>query len=437
MSLTDKVLPSEWHWVPLKHLTTVLRRGSTPSYSDDGAVRVISQASNQRSGLDWSRTRFHEHTGNPEKLKGFLRPGDILINSTGRGTLGRVGYFTDHPDHRPCMADTHVTVARTEPEKWDSRFAFYYLSSNLFYDYIYSTLVVGATNQIELNNERLAAAPATLPPLEEQRRIASFLDSEAAQIDQLTKKRQAQFSALEERANAVISEMLFPGILHSPAGRYPWTWLPDPSDNVPMVRLGYVCRLQTGLTVDGSRNTTDDDVTRPYLRVANVQADHVDLESVTSITVPRHIAERSTLRPGDVLMTEGGDLDKLGRGTVWHGELPGALHQNHVFALRPQLDILSPDYLALLTQSLHGRCYFESTGTRSTNLASTNSSKVLSFPIPLPSLERQKQLTKEIRESLEAVKRARNALQHQLTLLSERRQALITAAVTGQLDGRG
>lgn len=88
-------------------------------------------------------------------------------------------------------------------------------------------------------------------------------------------------------------------------------------------------------------------------------------------------------------MTEGGDLDKLGRGTVWQGELDRCLHQNHIFAVRPDAQRLSGRFLAYVTQSLYGRHYFESTGTRTTNLASTNSSKIKSFPLPLPPLDEQ------------------------------------------------
>ncbi len=161
------------------------------------------------------------------------------------------------------------------------------------------------------------------------------------------------------------------------------------SGKLQHVRLGYLCRLQTGLTVDGTRELDGDVVTRPYLRVANVQAGHLNLDSVSNITVPRAMAKRSELRSGDVLMTEGGDLDKLGRGTVWRGELDGCLHQNHVFALRTNPERLDARYLAWVTQSGYGRSYFESTGTKTTNLASTNSSKILDFRIPLPELSEQ------------------------------------------------
>src|SRR5690606_20831508 len=133
-------------------------------------------------------------------------------------------------------------------------------------------------------------------------------------------------------------------------------------------------------------------------------------------------------------MTEGGDLDKLGRGTVWRDEIPGCLHQNHVFAIRPDRDRLVPEYLAYMTQTVHGRCYFESTGSRTTNLASTNSHKIMAFPVPLPPVRVQREVVAELRAAIEHSERAKAAIERQRSLLRERRQALITAAVTGQIE---
>jgi type I restriction enzyme, S subunit len=161
---------------------------------------------------------------------------------------------------------------------------------------------------------------------------------------------------------------------------------------VPFVRLGYLAEVQSGITVDGQRDNGPDPVTLPYLRVANVQDGHLDLGTLTEIQVPRALARSATLRRGDVLMTEGGDLDKLGRGTVWNGEIENCLHQNHVFAVRPNLDKLMPKYLALITQSSYARAYFESTGTKTTNLASTSSGKIRDFRIPCVDLDEQRRI---------------------------------------------
>jgi type I restriction enzyme S subunit len=292
----------------------------------------------------------------------------------------------------------------------------------------------GAVRTPRINPDDFGDIRVAFPPLEEQRRIADFLDAETSRIDQIAMVHRRQSDLLEERTSGVVSETMLPGVLSLPAKKWPWTWLPELPSDRPLVRLGYVCRLQNGLTVDSKRDVSGDSVTHPYLRVANVQAGRLSLDNVSEITVPRDIAERSTLRPGDVLMTEGGDLDKLGRGTVWGGELPDCLHQNHVFALRPNTARLDAGYLALMTQTLHGRCYFESTGVKTTNLASTNSGKIMSFPIPLPHVDVQRALVSQASTALGLADRARKCLNRQIDLLAERRQALITAAVTGQFD---
>jgi type I restriction enzyme S subunit len=133
-------------------------------------------------------------------------------------------------------------------------------------------------------------------------------------------------------------------------------------------------------------------MTMPYLRVANVQDGHLDLSSVTEIRVSKTAARSAMLKRGDVLMTEGGDLDKLGRGTVWNSEIENCLHQNHVFAVRPDRSKLMPEYLALITQSSYARAYFESTGTKTTNLASTSSSKIRDFRIPFVNVGEQRRV---------------------------------------------
>jgi type I restriction enzyme, S subunit len=273
-----------------------------------------------------------------------------------------------------------------------------------------------------------------LPPTDDQRAIADFLDAEVAYIERIRHRRDSQRDAVTERLTAAISEALFPRAFTDEQRDPAWPWLPKMGADRPLVRLGHVCRLQGGFTVDGSRDVGGDVVTRPYLRVVNVQAGRVNLEDVAEVTVPRSVAAGSRLRAGDVLMTEGGDLDKLGRGTVWYGEIEDCLHQNHVFALRPEPGKLDGDYLALITQSMHGRCYFESTGVKTTNLASTNSNKILSFPVPLPDLDMQRRLVDKLNTHIKMADRTLEAIDHQIALLGERKHALVTAAVTGQMD---
>jgi type I restriction enzyme S subunit len=266
-----------------------------------------------------------------------------------------------------------------------------------------------------LNTSIVLGLLIPLPPVDEQRRIADFLDTETARIDGLQHARDRQLAVLDELVASKISALV-----------------PTKSDT-SFVRLGYLAVIQSGVTVDGKRDSGTDAVTLPYLRVANVQDGHLDLESITEITVPSAVARSSTLRFGDVLMTEGGDLDKLGRGTVWNDEVENCLHQNHVFAVRPDQGRLKPEYLALITRTAYARAYFESTGTKTTNLASTSSSKIRNFRIPLIDLADQARVTRKIESWLAGIAKVQSTLTRQRTLLAERRQALITAAVTGRI----
>jgi type I restriction enzyme, S subunit len=137
-----------------------------------------------------------------------------------------------------------------------------------------------------------------------------------------------------------------------------------------------------------------------------------------------------------VLMTKGGDIDKLGRGCVWQGEIPGCLHQNHIFAVRCHKDALLPEFLVGLMTSLHGRAYFQLTAKQTTNLASTNSTTLRAFPIFLPPRAEQKAILDQMRMQTSALDTTTADIENGISLLREYRTRLIADVVTGKLDVR-
>jgi type I restriction enzyme S subunit len=122
----------------------------------------------------------------------------------------------------------------------------------------------------------------------------------------------------------------------------------------------------------------------PYLRVANVQDGHLDLSTIKTVRVRVDEVENYRLEIGDVLMTEGGDIDKLGRGTIWEGQIPECLHQNHIFRIRANRKLLEPAFYALVVESDIAKRYFNRVAKRTTNLASTNKTQVRAFRFPVP-----------------------------------------------------
>jgi len=212
-------------------------------------------------------------------------------------------------------------------------------------------------------------------------------------------------------------------------------WLGQIPEHWEIKRLKFVSDLQTGLTL-GKKYEDRELVTRPYLRVANVQDGYLDLETITEVQIPPEDVERYELRPGDVLMTEGGDFDKLGRGYVWEGQITGCLHQNHIFAVRPRQADLNSDFLAAILTSSHGKNYFTSTSQQTTNLATTNSTKLRSFPVPLPPVNEQKAILDQVRTDAGHLDTIAAKVNSSVERLREYRTALISAAVTGKIDVR-
>ena len=135
-------------------------------------------------------------------------------------------------------------------------------------------------------------------------------------------------------------------------------------------------------------------------------------------------------------MTEGGDIDKLGRGCLWSGEIPDCLHQNHVFAVRPDPRYLNPEFLVALMGSFQARTYFYVTAKQTTNLAATNRTTLGNLPMYLPSADEQLSILRQVKAECGAQDDAISKARNQMDLMKEYRTRLIADVVTGQLDVR-
>ena len=157
----------------------------------------------------------------------------------------------------------------------------------------------------------------------------------------------------------------------------------------PCMPLREVAAIASGAT-KGRRIDPAVAVEVPYLRVANVQDGFLRLGEIKTITIRRGEERLYALAPGDLVMTEGGDQDKLGRAAVWNGELDYCAHQNHVFRVRPRTEVVLTDYLCDVAGSVYGKAYFLSVAKRTTGIASINKTQLGDFPVPVPPLELQR-----------------------------------------------
>ncbi|KQK28657.1 hypothetical protein ARD30_21000 [Bosea thiooxidans] len=204
-------------------------------------------------------------------------------------------------------------------------------------------------------------------------------------------------------------------------GLAPETWL--------SMALDDCAKVQTGVA-KGRKFENAEMVDVPYLRVANVQDGHLDLSEMKEIHIRRSEVERYRLQTGDVVLTEGGDFDKLGRGFIWRGELELCVHQNHVFAVRPDRERLLPEFFAYLAQSAYGKAYFLKVAHKTTNLACINSTKLKAFPVLIPpTLDEQR----EIVEILDAIDRKIQLHQRKRAVLEDLFKALLHKLMNGEI----
>ncbi len=285
-----------------------------------------------------------------------------------------------------------------------------------------------------LSVEQIIRLRVAVPPRSEQIQIANFLDLETAKIDELIAEQRRLIELLKEKRQAVISHAVTKGLNpDAPMKPSGIEWLGDVPAHWTVVPLKRIARVNTGVAKgkdNGSRST----VTVPYLRVANVQDGYLDLETVATIEIPEDDLPRYALKSGDVLMNEGGDFDKLGRGHVWEGQIDPCITQNHVFAVRPQS--VSSNWLNVITGSDYAQFYFVTRSKQSTNLASISSTNLMRLPVVLPPAAEQQSILSFVNARKARYETLVLEAQRTIDLLQERRSALISAAVTGQIDVR-
>ncbi len=287
-----------------------------------------------------------------------------------------------------------------------------------------------------LYTDRFGPIPISLPPPDEQAAIVRFLDWANGRLERAIRAKRKVIALLNEQKQAIIHRAvtrgLDPTVPIKPSGI---PWLGDIPQHWELRPLKSVCKIQSGITLgkDYAGQAINE---YPYLRVANVQAGHVNLAVVKMIRVTKAEALRCMLQKGDVLMTEGGDPDKLGRGCVWDSQVKPCLHQNHVFAVRPNQSQLEPHFLSALMTTRYARAYFESTAKQTTNLASTNKTKIGQFQVLLPKVGEQKIILTAINDETLPLNTAISRLEREIELLREYRTRLVADVVTGKLDVR-
>lgn len=385
----------------------------------------------ERKGGAWSRE---------EASRFLVAEGDFLV-ARGSGSLdlvGRGSLVRRMPDE-VAFPDTAIRI-RPRVEQISPEYLSLLWNSPMVRIQVESMARTTA-GIYKVNQSHLYSVRLPVPTLGEQRRIVDILEDHlsrlGAAVHEISVSRQRLeglrdqlvMDALTGRAVTAARHTSVPQGVGANDGVLPelplgWTWS----------RLEDVADVVGGVTKDAKKQSDPGYVEVPYLRVANVQRGRLALDSITTIKVAPAKVAALRLQPGDVLLNEGGDRDKLARGWVWEGQIESCIHQNHVFRARVRDEIVDPYFLSWTANTLGGK-WAERNGKQSVNLASISLTMIRKMPVIIPPLGTSSQIVDRLHSSLGSLNRLDAALDSAAQRSRSLRQALLAAAFSGRLTG--
>ena len=343
---------------------------------------------NQLDGLPLIRIRDLGRGTTEVKFKGDYDPaylvddGDVLIGMDG-------DFAVQKWTGGAALLNQRVCKVESASEALDQEFLYWYLMPHVA-DIHRKTPQTTVRHLSARSLSEIAVPPI---PVFEQRAVNQILDT----FDTTIRQTEAIIEKLKQVRQGLLHDLLTRGIdadgkLRPPRSEAPHLYKESVLGWIPrdwaVDSLSSNADVAGGVTL-GRVLTGAATLELPYLRVANVQDGYLDLSDVKTTRILAAELPRYRIEPGDVLMNEGGDFDKLGRGVMWAGQIDTCLHQNHVFRVRCRKSSLDPRYLTAYSSSSFGKAFFVQASKQTTNLASINSTQLKGFPLRLPALAEQ------------------------------------------------
>ena len=400
-------IPESWCWCTLSELCIFLSRGKSPKYSEERLFPVFAQKCNLKDGgISLDQARFLDPStigkwGDDYKLKS----GDVLVNSTGTGTVGRTRLFDECclGEYPFVVPDSHVSVVRTVTEI-DSFYICAILSSNWGQQYLEDNLA-GSTNQKELYIGVLEDMFIPLPPKNEQKKIAKEITRWEKYVDNIDVVK-AELSNHVKQTKSKILDLAISGKLvpqgpnDEPAIELLKRINPGfkPCDNshyeniefdIPQnwvwATIGDIFEHNTGKALNASNpNGTMLD----YITTSNLYWDRFELSVIKQMPFTESEIERCIVRKGDLLICEGGDV---GRAAIWDYDY-NIMIQNHIHRLRGKVDICTRYFFYLFMHyKLHNLI-----GGKGVAIQGLSSRDLHNLIIPVPSLKEQYDIASSI-----------------------------------------
>lgn len=420
-------IPSSWHIMKISRLFELIGSGTTPKSTREeyynGTINWLQSGDINGGYVNFTDKKISKDICENNTALTIYAPPFIAIAMYG-ASIGNISIV----DIEACTNQA-CCVLSCPNEIMNLNYLFYQLKSAKDEMLLSSR---GGT-QPNISQAIIRQMRVAVPSYKEQQYIANYLDDRCSKIDAIIAEAKASIEEYKELKQAVITQAVTLGIKKNrPLKDTHILWIGKTPCDWQVAELKFFASIKSGITLGQKYPAGAKLVEIPYLRVANVQGEYVDLSDVKTIQVLPEEVDKYRLEAGVVLMTEGGDRDKLGRGCVWHGEIAPCLHQNHVFAVTTKSDKLLPEYFSHVTTSEVARCYFDYTAKKTTNLANTNSSTIMNFRLPIPPLEEQREIVQYLDKRIKTLNDMISEKQSLIEDLEAYKKSLIYEVVTGK-----
>lgn len=258
--------------------------------------------------------------------------------------------------------------------------------------------------------QQFSKIKVSIPPIEEQRRIVSRIEELFSELDSAVETLQKTRQQLEIYRQAVYSSAYNGFSEYKSITNY--------------------FSISGGLTKSSNRNNFS--IKMPYLRVANVYYNFLDLEEIKYIGVKETEIEQTLLKPNDLLFVEGnGSKSQIGRVAIWDGSIENCLHQNHIIKGRPN-GLMLPKYALYYLISNSGRQQILKVASSTSGLYTLSTNKVRNLEVPYCSIEKQKDTINLIESRLSVCKNIERTVDEALQQAEAMRQSILKKAFEGE-----
>lgn len=422
-----ETIPTHWKAIKLRWVCDQIFTGRTPIYSvETNDLLVFGQRNNQKWGIDFAGIKYADSDFfNSRKEDEFLKYGDVLLNTLGGGSVGRIGFY-DVKDSR-IITDGHVMIMRGKNIS-TQRYLYYFLSSQ---QKELEDAAVGSTNQAFLTTTQMNQWKVVVPPLSEQQAIVNYLDKKTGQIDKSISLLEAQKADLQAYRKAIISETVTKGL--NPNAKLKDSgiqWIGQIPEEWSVVKMKHL--LDGTLTYGANEPAESDNKEWPrYIRITDI-AENGSLKESTFKSLSPDKAENYLLQKGDVLFARSGAT--VGKTFLFEENYP-ACFAGYLIKATPNKAKLNSKFLYFYTVSDAYESWKNSVYIQST-IQNIGADKYSLLPISIPSLSEQEAIVAFVDQKTSAIDTAIERINAQITELQAYRTALISEAVTGKIDVR-